>query len=139
MINLARRFDREHLVADPEVQETVRAELTEAGINICDMDFFLDSCGEVPTSIIGIQCRWQFQRAWYYWVAKGPGIPVEKAEEFDKQWGKVVRADGDCGCRGPLFWNEGFGTDSYHIHSQEGLNAFVKLLKEIHIPRKREE
>jgi hypothetical protein len=139
MINLARRVDRENPVVDLEVQETVRKELIEAGIKINDMDFFIHDCGEVPTSIIGTQCMWHFKRAWYYWVAKGPGIPMEKAEEFDKQWGKEVRADGDCACRGPKFWNEGFGTDCYHIDSQAGLNAFTQMLKEIHIPRKKED
>ena len=139
MINLARHFDREHPVADPEVQETVRAELTEAGVKIEEHEFLLDSCGEVPTSIMGVACHWSFRRAWYYWVAKGPGIPVEWAEDFNKRWGKEVRAEGDCGCRGPLFWNEGFGTGNYHIDSHAGLNAFVELLKLIHVPRKKED
>jgi hypothetical protein len=137
MINLAREMDKKNPKVDPLVQEIVRRELTEAGIKVNEMDLFLKSCGEVPTSIIGTQCMWNFQRAWYYWVAKGPGIPVDRVEEFDKQWGKEVRANGDCGCRGPLFWNEGFSTGSYHIDSQEGLNAFVKMLKEIHIPRRK--
>lgn len=135
MINLARRYDRDHPVADPEIQEIVRQELTQADCHYTEQDVLLHCCGEVPTSILGLQSKWSFQRAWAYWVAKGPGIPSEIAEEFHKTWGQQVRVDGHCGCPSPLEWFEGFGVDSYHIDTQEGLNAFVALLKTIHKPR----
>ena len=61
MINLAREMDKKNPKVDPLVQEIVRRELTEAGIKVNEMDLFLKSCGEVPTSIIGTQCMWNFQ------------------------------------------------------------------------------
>lgn len=121
----------------PEVDETVRKELAEAGIEVSDYRNFEQ--GEVPTSFYsGNAHRWQFRRAWYYYVAKGDGIPAYKAEEFHKKWGTQVRVAGHCGCPSPLEWYEGFAVDCYHIDTQEGLNAFVALLATIHKPRKEE-
>lgn len=120
----------------PEVDETVRRELAEAGIHVTEYRNI--NQGEVPTSFYGGTAhRWLFRRAWYYYVAKGDGIPAEIAEVFHQTWGSQVRVNGHCGCPSPLEQNEGFAIDSYHIDTQEGLNAFVKLLSAIHKPRKR--
>lgn len=54
---------------------------------------------------------------------------------FDKEWGKQVRVNGDCACRGAEFWGEGFSIGSYHIDTPEGLRAFIQLLGKIHKPR----
>ena len=89
---------------------------------------------EVPTGIVGFYLKWKFERAWYYYVASGAGIPPEFAAPFDKEWGKEVRANGDCACRGAEFWGEGFGIGMYHIDTQRGLNAFVGMLRKIHRP-----
>lgn len=136
-----------------EVDKTIRAELTAAGIpdklnengseGIFDMAFGnFESCRmsngcfpEVPAKLVGITHRWTFERAWRYYIAKGPGIPPEFAIPFDKEWGTQVRVDGDCACRGAEFWGEGFGIDMYHIDTPEGLKAFVELLAKIHTPR----
>jgi hypothetical protein len=133
--NLARQIDRNHLHVDPEVQDAVRAELAEAGCEVMENDILLESCGEVPTSLGGIQCRWSFRRAWRYWVAKGPGIPPDTAEAFHQTWGQEVRVDGHCGCPSPLEMFEGFAVGHYHIDTQAGLNAFVALLKSLHKPK----
>jgi len=135
MQNLARHIDRDNPQVDPEVQAAVRAELEAAGCAYEDHDFLLRQCGEVPTSIIGVQSRWSFRRAWYYWVAEGPGIPPDIAEKFHQTWGGEVRTAGFAGGISPLKWCEGFAVDSYHIDSQDGLNAFVALLKSIHRPQ----
>lgn len=86
---------------------------------------------EVPSQFIGGCFSWTFKRAWNYYVAEGPGIPSDLAEEFHAQWGKEVRVDGHCGCPSPLEWFKGFACGHYHIDTQEGLNAFVELLKSI--------
>lgn len=133
--NLARGFDakpEDH----PDVDESIRKELTEAGIEISDLPNI--NKGEVPTSVFcGHAHRWIFQRAWYYYIAKGDGIPPDVAEEFHKTWGTQVRVNGHCGCPSPLESSEGFAVSSYHIDTQEGLNAFVKLLSTIHKPREK--
>lgn len=129
-----------------EVDAAIRAELTEAGIldpsNI-DHGNYMESewlrkvpngCyKEVPSSIFAAKYGWKFERQWYYYSAKGPGIPPEKAEEFHREWGTQVRVEGHGGCPSPLEYCHGFAVSSYHIDTQEGLNAFVKLLASIYI------
>lgn len=124
-----------------KVDEVCLEELSKAGIGHDPTDEpadWLRENREVPFGYIGTHCRWMFRRAWYYWVAEGPGIPCDLAEEFHKEWGTQVRVDGHCGCPSPLYWFEGFSVGLYHIDTQEGLNAFAKLLSSIHKPRKEE-
>lgn len=119
----------------PEVDETIERELTEAGIKFQKFPS-IKPRGEVPTTILcGEAHRWGFTRAWYYYVAKGDGIPPDIAEEFHKEWGTQVRVEGDCTCPSPLEYNRGFAVGMYHIDTQEGLNAFVRLLASIHKPK----
>lgn len=126
------------------VDDTVRAELMEAGIlgpdgkgdygNYLEDESVRKRGGEVPCSIFVAKYGWTFSRRWYYYAAQGPGIPPEAAEKFHKEWGRQVRVEGHCGCPSPLEWCKGFAVGSYHIDTQEGLNAFVKLLASIHRP-----
>lgn len=113
------------------VDDAVLEELVEAGIKAAGFESFRHN-REVPTKYMGELCMWGFKRAWRYWVADGPGVPADKAEEFHKTWGQVVRVDGHCGCPSPLGWFHGFAVGRYHIDSQEGLNAFADLLKSIY-------
>ena len=92
---------------------------------------------EVPTTVIGIYNGWVFERAWYYYRAKGAGIPPDIAEEFHQTWGKQVRVNGDCGCPSPLESCQGFAVGSYHIDTPAGLKAFVALLDRVYKPRER--
>lgn len=111
----------------------VTGELTQAGIQIEGPFEFLREKYESRTALVGILCSWTFERAWRYYIAEGPGIPPDKAEEFHKTWGGYVRVAGHCGCPSPLEYYKGFAVGLYHIDSQEGLNAFAKLLKSIYI------
>ena len=108
----------------------IENELEQAGIKPLSYEFIRKK-GEVPTSIIGQLGGWSFERAWYYWVAKGPGIPPDVAEELHATHGQVVRVDGHCGCPSPLEWCKGFAVGSYHVDSQEGLNALAKTIQKI--------
>lgn len=147
--NLARHICERYPAAEkpamlPDAEETARlvneqitAELVAAGIpdvregdrGILDRSFGkLEMLRlpngyfpEVPSGLTGYIHRWTFERAWRYYVAKGPGIPPAEADEFDREWGSEARADGDCACRGAAFWSEGFGTGVYHIDTAEGL------------------
>lgn len=128
--NLARGFDADP-VDHPDVDATIERELTEAGIRFHKMPTW-KAKGEVPTTILcGSSHRWGFHRAWYYYVAKGDGIPPDKAEAFHQTWGTQVRVEGHCGCPSPLEYNKGFAVGTYHVDTQEGLNAFVELLAAI--------
>ena len=121
----------------PGVLESIDAQVTlelhNAGIAVQGPYEFIRKNSEVPTAFIGSHCCWSFKRAWYYWVAEGPGVPADRAEEFHKTWGTQVRVDGHCGCPSPLEHFHGFAVSLYHIDTQEGLNAFAALLRSIYI------
>ena len=89
--------------------------------------------GEVPTKIIGFidPSGWGFERAWTYWVCKGPGIPPDIAEELHADFGQVVRVSGHCGCPSPLEWYKGFAVGSYHVDTPDGLKALADVIRKI--------
>jgi hypothetical protein len=148
--NLARRTSddepAERNAIFKTVDDAVTQELIEAGIvgpdGVGDYGNYMrdewqrkanNGCyKEVPSSIFAAKYGWTFDRQWYYYAAAGPGIPPDRAEEFHKDWGTHVRVEGHCGCPSPLEWCHGFAVSSYHIDTQEGLNAFVKLLASIY-------
>lgn len=121
-----------------EVDAACKAELEAAGIPLGGAEFIRHSAGggfrEVPTKHVGSHCLWGFRRAWYYWVATGPGVPPDKAEEFHRDWGTQVRVEGHCGCPSPLEFCHGFAVGQYHIDTQEGLNAFAAMIRSIYRP-----
>jgi|GEM_PF-3054838 len=125
--NLARK--RGSVEENPDVNIQIEKELTEAGIEI--HRFRIRATGEVPTDLSAISHGWKFERRWYYYAAEGPGIPPNMAEEFHQKWGTQVRVEGHCGCPSPIEYCHGFAVGSYHIDTQEGLNAFVALLASI--------
>lgn len=120
----------QNLAGVERCDDDVIKELTEAGINYRSYKFLKEK-GEVPTTIVGMLGQWTFERAWYYWIAKGPGIPPDIAEELHKTHGKDVRVDGHCGCPSPKEWFKGFGVGSYHVDTQEGLNALAAVILKI--------
>lgn len=83
---------------------------------------------EVPSTIVGVLYGWTFERGWVYWIAKGPGIPVEDAEKLHEEFGQVVRVDEHCGCPSPAEYFKGFGCGVYHIDTTEGLKALAKTI-----------
>ena len=122
MLNYAGRDD---------VDDELRAELLAAAIEVHDAGkWFRDTCkSEVKTSLYGILHGWQFTRAWRYWIAKGPGLPPQYATPLHVSMGEEVRVAGHCGCPSPLEWYRGFGVDSYHVDTQQGLSALAQALK----------
>ena len=113
-----------------EKDMNIMEELEIAGIESHVKDWNKDN-GEVHTKIIGTLNLWKFERAWYYWVANGPGIPPNIAEKLHKEYGKDVRVDGHCGCPSPKEWFKGFAVGHYHVDTQEGLNALTKVIQDI--------
>jgi hypothetical protein len=139
-----------------EVNATIRAELVAAGFPAKldhekrpeqgpfemyhDLEHIRLSNGsfpEVPTTLVAFYNGWTFERAWYYYRAKGDGIPPDIAEEFHQTWGRQVRVEGHCGCPSPLEYCHGFAIGSYHIDTPAGLKAFTELLDRIYIPSKK--
>lgn len=108
------------------------SELWAAGIGVSSIRFPVR--GEVPTRSYGVLSMWGFQRAWYYWVAKGPGMPVEVAERLHESHGKEVRVDGHCGCPSPREWFKGFGVGHYHVDTPEGLKALAEAILSVYDP-----
>lgn len=134
--NLARRYGDDAKVDEitfAEVDRFVSSELSIAGIERHGIFEIHTSNGEVPTKYFGSLCRWSFRRAWYYWIAEGPGIPPDIAEVFNQTWGQQCRVDGHCGCPSPREWFHGFSVGRYHIDTQRGLNAFADLLRSIYV------
>lgn len=110
--------------------DEIAAELAGAGIKVERYELLRNS-GEVKTSVIGSLHKWSFNRAWYYWVAKGPGIPPVYADKLHEKWGKDVRVDGHCGCPSPKEWFKGFAVGHYHVDTQAGLNALADVIRKI--------
>ena len=113
------------------IDDFLSDELKEAGIEIVSYEFLRDKHPEVKTAIQGQLHGWTFQRAWYYWMCKGPGINNKEAEELHAEFGKEVRVDGHCGCPSPTEWYHGLACGHYHVDTQRGLNALAKTIRDI--------
>lgn len=111
---------------DPELKD----ELTAAGIEVCDLGPVAKAIcrSEVTTGILGGLHGWLFERAWTYWVAKGPGLPPVYATPLHEAHGTVVRVDGHCGCPSPLEAAKGLAIGNYHVDTAEGLRALAEAL-----------
>lgn len=118
-----------NLACQKGIDDEVHAELTAAGVQAHIMPVVLD--GEVRTRVMGSldPYKWQFERAWNYWVATGPGIPVDYATALHNVHGKVCRVGGDCTCPSPLKAYRGFGVGLYHVDSPDGLKALADTIK----------
>jgi len=128
VINLARHVTDDGVIR--EVTQQATAELEEAGIKPLTVPILLLG-REVPAKVIGSLCGWTFERAWTYWIAKGPGLPVEIADRLHETYGREVRVDGHCGAPSPREWFHGFGVGHYHVDSQAGLGALAKALMSV--------
>lgn len=117
-----------------EVSDICEAELLAAGIMPHRFGSLLSERAEVPSKVMGQFGMWGFKRAWYYWIAEGPGLPVEIAEKLHAEYGGQVRVDGHCGCPSPREWFKGFGVGSYHIDGPKGLKALVDALRSVYDP-----
>lgn len=108
----------------------IAAELIDAGIKAIELPNAF-RYGECQTKIYGELLGWKFRRAWYYWVATGPGIPVEDAEQLHAAHGQEVRVDGHCGAPSPRETYGGLGCGLYHVDSAAGLRALANTLREV--------
>jgi hypothetical protein len=121
-----------NLAGNKDCDEQVVKELNLASISI--HRFYEPLNNEVPTRIMGYLGAWTFTRAWYYWVAEAPfahGVPKHIAIEFNKKWFSDVRVDGFAGGK-EVDTSQAYRptVESYHIDTQEGLNAFADMIKQ---------
>ena len=108
----------ENLAGVKNSNDAIDKELVEAGISI----HFEKAKGEVPYDHIGKRNGWKFERAWYYWVATSDeGLPFDVAMEIQERMGSVVRANGDCGCRGPEMWASPNGSAMFRELASKGI------------------
>lgn len=134
-----------NLAGVKDCDDSIIIELQKAKANILTIG---RNSGEVKYSLIGQVKNWTLTRAWYYWIAIAEdkkGIPLKEASEmhetkypdehFDEHreisiYGNVIRVGGHCGCPHPKDFGERDGSvNCYHIDSQEGLNEFVRRIK----------
>jgi hypothetical protein len=110
----------------------IREELRLAGVTIVENG--ADGTGEVPARVTGKFDHLAFKRAWYYWGVKG-AVPADVAF---KLWhdpiGRHCRVAGTAGGDDPTRYvvtrhGERVVCD-YHIDTQDGLNLFVRLMRE---------
>ncbi len=113
------------------VTATAESELAAAGIPLMQMRWLSEN-SEVPSLVRGILSMWSFERAWYYWIAEGPGLPPEVADRLHATHGQVVRVDGHCGCPSPREWFKGFACGHYHIDTPDGLKALADELRSVY-------
>lgn len=115
-----------------DVDTDCEGELAFAGITVEKLpEICRKNQGEVKTIIVGTLHGWVFERAWRYWVCKGPGIPLDAAMALHARSGRVVRVDGHCGCPSPLEWFHGLGTGAYHVDTVYGLKDLADTIKAV--------
>lgn len=119
-----------NLVGSAAADEACAAELEAAGIEPVRLPEVCRPSHEVQTIVLGQLVGWGFHRAWYYWVAEGPGIPPDEAEQLHATHGSAVRVDGHCGAPSPSEWFKGrFAVGHYHVDSRSGLRALADVIK----------
>jgi hypothetical protein len=116
-----------------DVDRNLTLELVTAGIEPQPMpeSFREKQGGECYTVVIGQLYGWTFRRAWYYWMAEGPGVPAQYAMELFKHHGSDVRVGGHAGSPSPLEYAQGFPITHYHIDTQDGLSALAEVIRRI--------
>lgn len=116
---------------ETDTDDAIAAELEAAGIEPNRWEGLRDLAGEVKTAVRGSLHGWHFERAWYYWMAKGPGIELAAADVLHAAHPDTVRVNGHCGCPSPREQNNGLAIGSYHVDSPAGLKGLADTIKAI--------
>lgn len=116
---------------ETDTDDAIASELEAAGIEVYRGEFLREISGEVKTAVRGSLHGWQFERAWYYWMAKGPGIELAAADVLYAAHPETVRVNGHCGCPSPREQNNGLAIGSYHVDSPAGLKGLADTIKAI--------
>ena len=110
-----------------DADRQLAAELKAARIQVVRMPEIMRRRDSI---IRGSAGPWTFERAWYYWIARGAaGLPPDIADRLHEEHGESVRVDGHCGCPSPREWLKGFGPILYHVDTPEGLAALATAIR----------
>ena len=110
------------------VRHVFGRELEKAGVPIFSQPC---SSGEVMQDIVGVMefaggQRVTFRRAWYYvMVSATQKVPQAVAAKLNKKWSAEVRVEGYAGGK-----EADQDVDSWHVDTQEGLNALATMFRE---------
>lgn len=110
-----------------EINAAIKQELSEAGIG--PFDIVVPPAHGVKTSIIGQLGPWAFRRADTYWIAEGPGMPMDIANVLHTTMGHEIRVGGVAGGADPRTHFQGFTPTVYHIDTQDALDIFSQALR----------
>lgn len=120
-------------VAKPVSNAVVCVELAKAGVTSFQGTSVRER--EVGADVVGILTFQNgqevlFVRGWYYWeVYFYEPMPYDAACELNTHWGKQVRVDGGAGGRElSALCKQLGGVYTYHVDTQEGLNALVQAI-----------
>ncbi len=114
------------------VDAILAAELEAAGIEVGKLpECMRAGNGEPQSVVLGQLYKWGFRRAWYYWIAEGPGIPPSYADKLHETHGREVRVNGHCGCPSPREQFKGFAVGLYHVDTQDGLHALADTIRQV--------
>jgi len=104
----------------------MRSELVQAGVPIIDIP---RENSEVPYTVMGKLGKYEFRRAWYYWMVNG-NVPLEAAQEMyaDPIGKKDVRVAGHCGCPPPEEWTRWYTTDGKLVVKTKELPEYRKFI-----------
>lgn len=102
-----------NLAGIPEADQYILEELQRARIPYFNVE---TGNTEVPYTIIGRLGKFEFRRAWTYWVVQGP-LPIYLAERiYADPVGKTdIRVNGDAGCSPPESWAKWLTPDGKEV------------------------
>jgi len=114
-----------------------------AGVRGCDQDIAQELAlaripaaiaephrDEVPYQLYGKLGPYEFRRAWYYWMVKGP-VPYDAAVfMYEHPHGKTtVRVAGHCGCPAPIEWSRWYNDDGRQLFDKAKLDRDREAFK----------
>ena len=105
------------------VTATAKKELEQAGIAVEPHQFR----GEVPSGVFGTLNGWTFERAWRYWIAAGPALPMDAAMDLYDRVGRQARAGGHGDGLSPEEW----GSDRYHCDTPRSLSMLAGAIRSV--------
>lgn len=119
----------QNLAGNPEADEYIKRELTRCGITIVDN---MKENSEVPYTVIGKLGKFEFRRAWYYWVVDGR-VPIDIAMAlwYNPVGQTDIRVDGHCGCPSPkefgTRWFDKDGQQILHLKEKAEFEKYAAL------------
>jgi len=118
----------QNLAGHARSTEIITDELTRCGIEVVESDKAL---GEPKSMVKGKLGKFEFQRAWYYYMVDG-NVPLAVAEELyaTKVGRSDIRVAGHCGCPEPKEWAKSFAEDGKEFISEKQRDELMEFFTE---------